>query len=125
MKQASYFLFPVLMGFFLLSGGAFAQDADAITRSIKERLPQVDAMKREGLVGESNAGYLAPRGDLSLEQQKILEEENSDRRSLYEIVARRAGTEVTVVEENRAKQIRERSPRGIWLQSPEGRWFQK
>lgn len=113
------------MGFFLLSGGAFAQDADAITRSIKERLPQVDAMKREGLVGESNAGYLAPRGDLSPEQQKILEEENSDRRSLYEIVARRAGTEVTVVEENRAKQIRERSPRGIWLQSPEGRWFQK
>lgn len=110
-----------------LAGTAFvsAQSPEEIQRSLKERLPKVDSLKLEGLVGENNSGYLEPRESVDLETRKLIAEENSDRKKLYEIAARRTGTSLAEVEKTRAQLIRERSPRGIWLEDPAGKWFKK
>lgn len=117
--------FFILVAFLCGSAPGWAQNIAAVQESMKERLPRIDAMKLEGVVGENNRGYLEARQDLSAEQRKVLEAENADRTKLYAHVANRAGVDAAQVGVQRARQIRERSPRGIWLQSPDGKWFKK
>ncbi len=110
-----------------LAGPIFAgaQSPAEIQERLKERLPKVDNLKLEGLVGENNAAYLEARGTVDLGTRKLIAEENSDRKQLYEIAARRTGSSLAEVEKTRAQLIRERSPKGIWLEDPTGNWFQK
>ncbi len=101
-----------------------AQDR-AIIERMQERLPVVDALLQQGLVGENNRGLLASRGELNDEQQDVVEAENEDRVTVYRLVAERTGQSVEEVAKQRALQIRQRAARGIWLQAVDGRWYQK
>lgn len=124
MNKQPWILFSSLL-FLMTSLGLSAQSAAQIQQNIKERLPQIDALKMQGDVGENNRGYLEPRSSLTPEQRKLIAEENADRKKLYNIVAQRTGVAREEVEKNRAAQIQARSPSGIWLQDEEGNWFQK
>ena len=79
-------------------------------------------MKPSGLVGEANTGMLAARGNISGAQQSILMAENADRKILYAAVAAKSGISASEVGKRRAKQIREGSASGIWVQLPDGTW---
>lgn len=105
---------------------AFAQeDQSVIQERMKGRIAQVDQMKVAGAVGENNKGFLEQRASLSAEQTSVLNAENSDRRALYNILAGRLGLSVTVVGEQRATNLRERSAAGVWLQGADGAWYKK
>jgi uncharacterized protein YdbL (DUF1318 family) len=78
-----------------------------------------------GAVGENNKGFLEQRASLSAEQTTVLNAENTDRRALYNILAGRLGLSVTVVGEQRATNLRERSAAGVWLQGADGVWYKK
>ena len=121
----STWIFISLFLFLFSSLGLSAQSAAEIQQAMKERLPKIDAMKLQGVIGENNQGYVEARDTVSPEQRKLIAEENADRKKLYNIVARRTGVELQEVEMNRAAQLRHRSPSGIWLQDEEGNWFQK
>ena len=97
---------------------------DAAAR-IKDRLSLIDDMKAEGQVGEDAKGFLSVRGELGPRQTSIVEAENADRRILYQSVAERTGQTVTEVGQQRALQIAARARSGVWLQKPDGSWFQK
>lgn len=117
------YFFLVLFGILTLGVGV-AQAQDAADR-IKARLPQVDALKQGGQVGEGNTGFLVVRGSLSPDQSKLVEAENADRKELYALVARRAGYDVAEVGRQRAAQIAKNAVKGVWLQDANGKWYQK
>jgi uncharacterized protein YdbL (DUF1318 family) len=103
-----------------------AQENQAtIQERMKARITQVDALKLAGLVGENNKGFLEQRGSLEPAQTELMNAENADRRALYNILAGRLGLSVTVVGEQRATNVREKSAAGVWLQGADGAWYKK
>lgn len=96
--------------------------------SIKERMlariPTINALKDKGTIGENNRGFLEFRtGDKS--QQKLVSEENQDRKSVYAAIAKKQQVDITLVGQRRAKQIRDMGGKGHWFQKPDGSWYRK
>jgi hypothetical protein len=102
-----------------------ATEKVTIQRRLSQRLPAIDAIKLSGRVGENRNGYLEARGELTKNEEKLVDEENGDRRKIFAIVSIKTNTATTTVGATRARQIVERSRRGIWLQNESGEWFQK
>jgi uncharacterized protein YdbL (DUF1318 family) len=66
-----------------------------ILKSIHERAPRVTELKKQGCAGETNRGYLALRDCAAVadaaaknEVQKVIAEENADRKAFYQELAR-------------------------------------
>lgn len=97
---------------------------------LKERFRARDAklteLKDAGLVGETFQGYVevVPGRELDEEGRKLVEAENADRRTLYEMIAKEQGITVEEVGQQAAKGNFRYAKRGHWLRYPEG-WRQK
>ena len=98
--------------------------AQGIKERMKERLPQITAMKAAGIVGENSQGFLEFVGD-TREKEDVIEAENSDRRKVYEAIAQNQGSTPENVGQRRAMQIAEKAGPGEWLQNSAGEWYQK
>lgn len=119
-------LFTVFIVSLLGALSSTAQDDEnSVKLRLRERVAQVDALKVAKLVGENNKGFLEQRGTLAPEQLQLMNAENSDRRTLYSILATRLGLTVAVVGSQRAEQIRNNSARGVQLQASDGSWYEK
>jgi len=116
-------MFIVLTG--LVSVPVVHANADQAKARIADRLGQVDALKKAGLAGEDNKGYLSARVTLSAQQQQVLQSENADRKIIYEAIAGQLKTNVRAVGQERARSIRGSAASGVWLQNPDGSWYQK
>lgn len=106
---------------------AFGQSKAELKQQFKERLKDVNRLKAEGLVGETWEGWLAPvkGADLNKKQQKILDEENDDRRILYRIFAEEERTTPDLVAERNAVRNRKNLRPGEWFLTKDGDWEQK
>lgn len=114
-----------LMFFVGLNCQAFAVDPirEAKARMLK-RIPAILELKRKGIVGENNRGFLELiRQDKRA--KKLVEDENRDRRIIYAFISEQQGVSIDVVERLRAKQIRHKARPGEWLQDQTGRWHKK
>jgi len=90
------------------------------------RLPKINKLKETLIIGENNKGYLEIRTkEISEADKKVIEEENSDRKKVYEMLARKTGVILDIVEKRRAIKIAEKSKKGIWLQKEDGTWYKK
>lgn len=101
-----------------------AQDLGSVQARMRERLPQIDALKADGALGENNRGFLEVRenkGDASA----VTRDENADRTTVYAAIARQTGSNPAAVGTARAKQIAANSARGVWLQRENGEWYRK
>jgi len=112
----------VLMAFCSLI--ALSAQASDIKDRMRERLPEINALKTQGVLGETNTGYLDFTGQAQ-PKADLVAAENSDRRQVYEAIAKQQGVAIDVVGKRRAFQIRDRAPAGSWLQSDDGKWYQK
>lgn len=83
------------------------------------------ALKLDGAVGETNKGLIEPRGALEREQRRLVADENKDRLAHYKLIAEKLGLPVAAVQRKRAEQIREKSPKGVMLESETGIWYEK
>lgn len=96
--------------------------------SIKEdmatRIPAIDALKDQGIVGDNNKGLLEYRSD-NKPQQELVNAENRDRSAVYEAIGKSEGAAATPVAERRAKKIAESGASGHWLQKADGTWYQQ
>ena len=101
-----------------------AANAQDIKDRMRDRLPEVQALKAKGNIGENNQGYLEVRSGNGAAQQ-IVAAENKDRQAVYQAIAKQAKTTVQVVGQRRAMQIAEKADAGEWLQDPSGKWYQK
>lgn len=92
---------------------------------IRDRLPEIDALKASGQVGEAADGYLAVRETLSAEARAYVDAENRDRAALYADIAARTGQTSEAVGIQRALRVFEMSAPGLWLKGPDGQWYRK
>jgi uncharacterized protein YdbL (DUF1318 family) len=101
----------------------FAQ-ISTIKQRMLDRLPQINALKDKGIIGENNKGLLEFRtSDHS--QAKLIKKENEDRIAVYKYIAKKTGTTPEIVAKARAEKIAEKAPKGHWLQDKSGKWYKK
>ena len=120
-KKILYMFLIMISGLFLVGVTAHAGPT---RERMKNRLPIIVELKAQGIVGENNHGYLEfmPGKD---EDKDVVHAENSDRRKVYEAIARQQGTTAALVGRRRAIQISEKAKPGEWLQNDDGKWYQK
>ena len=92
---------------------------------MQRRLELSDALKIRGAAGENSRGYLEARVALQPGDEKIVSDENADRREVYSAIATREKINAEQVGRLRAQKIALTSTRGIWLQGGDGVWDQK
>ena len=112
-----FFLFTLILS----TSTAFSQD---IKERMKNRLPQIVELKKKGIIGEDNLGFLQFVGTVK-EKEDIVKDENNDRLKVYEAIAKQQGTSAEAVGKRRAIQIAEKADAGEWLQDEKGLWYQK
>jgi uncharacterized protein YdbL (DUF1318 family) len=100
-----------------------AEDLGAVRARMSQRLPQIDALKSSGALGENNRGYLEVR--TAGEAGGVAAAENRDRETVYAELGKKTGASAEAVGRARAKQIAANSAAGVWLQRENGEWYQK
>ena len=127
MKKMAFLLAGVLVcGMFAAVPEAVAAESAAtIKANMQKRLPAINALLKRGVVGEGNNGYLAVLGTLTADEQKVVDAENRDRKTVYSAIARQQGATVELVGQRRALQIAERAQAGTRIQNAEGKWLTK
>jgi uncharacterized protein YdbL (DUF1318 family) len=96
--------------------------------SIKEqmaaRIPAINALKDQGVVGENNKGFLEYRSGGN-QQQELIKAENTDRAAVYKAIGINQGASPVLVGERRAKMIAENGQAGHWFQKADSSWYKK
>ena len=107
----------------------YSARVDVLKTRMLNRLKLIDQLKTRNILGEDKFGYLAPtppnEKSLDAKQVALVKEENDDRKEIYNILAKRTNTTLLQVQDVRAKMIRDKSKKGMWLQDTKGRWYQK
>jgi uncharacterized protein YdbL (DUF1318 family) len=98
--------------------------AQGIRERMKERLPVIVELKKAGMVGENSKGYLEFVG-AQKKNEDVVSAENSDRKKVYEAIAKKEETTADKVGSRRAKQIAEKAGPGEWLKDAGGKWYKK
>lgn len=98
--------------------------ADDIKDRMKARLPVINELKAQGLVGENNKGFVEFRGGQK-PNADVVQAENADRAAVYAAIAQRQKTTPEFVGQARAAQILEKEPAGFWVQDAGGAWKRK
>jgi uncharacterized protein len=122
MKIRFFSLFAVLC---LLTASVLAETATDIRRRMEQRLPQIDALKAQEAVGETNRGFLDERKAGVPNAAAVVAAENHDRETVYGYIAKETGASADSVGRARAKQIAANSRPGVWVQDEAGKWIKK
>jgi uncharacterized protein YdbL (DUF1318 family) len=117
----SSFIFVIISCFLLVASMAYSA---SIKERMAARIPEINALKDSGLIGENNKGFLEY---LSAEQPKkdLIQGENADRDAVYKAIAKSQGASPGLVSQSRAKMIAENGPSGHWYQRSDGSWYKK
>lgn len=108
----------------LVAAASAADDLNSVKARMAQRLPQIDQLKAQGVVGENNRGMMELRGG-DVDAGDAVAAENRDRGIVYAEIARQTGTSVEQVARHRARQIASLSAPGVWLQKDDGTWYKK
>jgi uncharacterized protein YdbL (DUF1318 family) len=124
------FLLAALIALAVVGPAPAQAPAGAIPLSVlrkhqEQRLPALDALKASGVVGENNQGLVEVRGNAGDYAANLVADENHDRGVVYALFARKYNMAPEEVGLRRARKIAEKSKPGIWLQAPDGTWYQK
>lgn len=103
---------------------ASADNAATIKQRMEQRLPQIDSLKTQGVIGENNAGYLAVLKD-NAAAKTLADSENKDRAAVYQAIAQKTGSSAELVGKRRAAQIAEKAGSGQMIQDATGKWVKK
>jgi uncharacterized protein len=115
------FLFVfIACSFFIV---AMAHSA-SIKEQMEARIPAINALKDQGVIGENNKGFLEYRSG-GKQQQALIDAENADRAKVYAAIGRSQGAPPALVGERRAKMIEEHGQAGHWYQKADGSWYKK
>jgi len=108
---------------------AAAPDKAELKARFEKRYPQILEYKRAGKVGETMKGMIeAVESKYARDDDKLaslIEDENSDRRALYKLIAADEGVSPEKVAERMAERNYERARPGEYLKSADGKWKRK
>ena len=102
-----------------------AEDLGAVRARMEQRLPQIDTLKAQEVLGENNRGFLEERKSGIAGAGSVVADENRDREAVYAFIARETGASAVSVGRARAKQIATNSRPGVWVQDESGAWQKK
>ena len=112
MKTYLNFAFALLCSLVLFTSSAFALS--------------LDEAKAKGDIGEKHNGYVAAvSSSPSAEIKALVESVNTERRKIYEGIAKGNGSPLSAVETLAAKKAFEKAPSGVFLESSSGGWAKK
>jgi uncharacterized protein len=120
-KKYAVIIILVLMGVLTITAQVLAQ---GIKERMKARLPVIAELKMQGIVGETNRGYLGFVTEQK-SHEDLIAKENQDRKTIYTHIAAQQNTQLAVVEKNRAFQLAQRAAPDTYLQKPDGTWVKK
>ncbi|MCC7406738.1 MAG: YdbL family protein [Phycisphaeraceae bacterium] len=102
-------------------------EKEALRKRFEARDPAVQQLKNQGKVGETYLGYLELRPGQSLDEQTqaTFDQENTDRRRLYQIIAKEQNTAAENVGRRAAQRNFARAATGHWLKGEREGWYQK
>ncbi|MEE2714620.1 MAG: YdbL family protein [Verrucomicrobiota bacterium] len=93
MKMKNRFFTAIFSLFILgaLLSPAIADELDDLKKRFKERAPFLGNLKVKGKLGETDNGYVEPvkGAELSAEDKKLMQAENRDRRTGYDIISKK------------------------------------
>ncbi len=101
---------------------------------IKENYPQLRKWLAQGVLGEGYNGFIVMKnqGGLNLKARisakRVMEEENSSRKALYQAVAQALNipsSQVARVGKIFAQQWQRAVPRGTWIETAPGKWVRR
>lgn len=117
-------IFAACLALCALTATVSAQSAAAIRQRMEQRLPQLDALKAKGAIGENNRGFVEVR-EAAGNAASLVSDENRDRESVYALIAQQTGATADSVGRARAKQIASSARSGVWVQDESGAWKKK
>jgi len=88
------------------------------------RIPAINSLKTQGVIGENSVGLLEYRS-ANKPQQNLVTAENKDRSLVYKAIGKQQGVSATLVGQRRAKQIVAAGKGGQWFQKTDGSWYKK
>ena len=115
------FIIVIISCFLLVSSVAHSA---SIKERMAARIPEINALKDSGLIGENNMGFLEYR-TAEKPKKDLIEGENTDRDTVYKAIAKSQGASPGLVRQSRAKMIAENGQAGHWYQKPDGSWYKK
>lgn len=126
MKSALVFRLGFLFATLLFGAAVVrAEDLGGVKARMEQRLGSVNGLKDRGVAGENNQGFLEARGNANGGDQKMISDENADRRTVYAAIAAQTGATPDAVGRQRAQQIASIARPGHWIQDASGAWRQK
>jgi len=111
-----------------LASTATAGSLDELRGRFKQRYPKLLKAKDDGKVGETFKGFVEAVKPEFLDDKalkKLVDDENTDRKTLYGILAKKEGTTPEkVAERNAVREFKKAKP-GHYLKNKDGKWEQK
>ena len=94
--------FTAIFSLFILGAllsPAIADELDDLKKRFKERAPALGKLKAAGKLGETDKGYVEPvkGAELPATDKKLLQAENRDRRTGYDIIAKKRNISLSKV----------------------------
>jgi uncharacterized protein YdbL (DUF1318 family) len=96
---------------------------DQLKKRLRERAAQIEKLKSDGVIGETDEGYVdfvKGKGDGA----DVVDAENSDRKAVYEQIAKDTGESADKVAKQAAQKRFDHAKTGDWLKI-EGKWKKK
>src|SRR5688572_1623555 len=96
-----------LMAAFLVAPASLraadAPDEAALQKRLKERYPKIQQLKSQGVIGETDAGYVDFVDKKDSKSASLVDDENADRKAAYKLIADKEGITVDVVAKRAGK----------------------
>ena len=124
MKTKIPFLLALLA--FLIPATLFAAESrkDELRKRFQERYADIQKLKQDGTIGETDEGYVDFVEGKDKAKATLVDEENKDRKELYQIIAKAESTDVGTVAKHNAQRNFEKAKKGEYLRVG-GKWHQK
>lgn len=103
-------------------------DSDDVRSRRRARRESIQAWKQAKLIGENNSGLLQIRtadGKIDDAVREAIEAENTDRKLIFETIAKRENIPAEAVARRMAGRMNERAASGTWIQDASGNWTVK
>ena len=125
MKTMLIAMICAALAFFASAPVARAAETEAdLQKRFQERYAQVQELKKKGVIGETSEGYLDFVEGREGDARKLVNEENADRRKLYELIANKTGADPDTVAKRAAQRNFEKAKPGEYLKE-NGKWRKK
>ena len=97
----------------------------AVLASVPASADALDNALRQGLVGETPRGYVAPVKSPTAAINGLVNDINARRRAAYQGIARKNGLSLQNVESVAGARVIQRAPKGTYYKDSSGKWRRK